>query len=325
MTNSLIQSRVTVWAVAFVFLAMTVTFGVYGSGVLAVAGFYVALTLTAVVISYVLSVAPYMVVLSPNEDVTAHDIVPHLDRVAANAHPGILVDKVIVDQRPLAVFTDPLVPGNLPVATGPVLPTVEAMIEEVRDDADLARALETQAHEAHVLLSTDAIQSFIASVPAGVLPQVLMASVLERAKTQYPSEDGWVVLSAARMNDVCLECIAGPVVTETAPYVPTLVPAGAGSLAEMIAEGNLGAAFSLIGHRPMFALADAVADFDALYRGRRGEVTTVSPLLAELTKDVPDDTLKAITIALTSALDGTYTNESEAVKTAIMKAVKVRG
>lgn len=318
------HSRVTVWLVASVLLFMAVTFGMYGSGVLAVAGFYAALTLTAVVVSYALSVAPYVPASWAQSD-SDYEPVPHLDRVAVNAHPGILVEKVTIDERPLAVFTDPQVPVNLPVAAGSTLPSVAAMIGEVRDDADLARILETQAHEARVLLSTDAIQSFIASVPAGTSPQTLMASVLAQAKMQYPSEDGWVVLSAARMNEVCLECVAAPMVTEATPYVPTMVPAGVGSLAEMIAEGNLGAAFSLIGHRPMFALADAVADFDALYRSRRGEATTVSPLLLEQAKDISDDTIKAITIALTSALDGTYTNEAEAVKTAIMKAVKARG
>lgn len=324
MISSILYSRVQVLAIALGVFVLAIALGAYGDGFIAIAGFYSALTITAVLVSYVLSVSPYV---STGDDDTnnQYGALHHIDRVAANAHPGVFVEKVQVDQRPMAVFRDPQVPVNLPVEISSADLNIAEMVEEVQEDADLARVLETQAHQSHVLLSTDAIQSFIASVPAGVSPQTLMISVLMRAKAQYPAEDGWVVLSAARMNEVCFECLAAPVVTKEAPYIPTIVPEGAGSLAEMIALGNLGAAFSLIGHRPMFALADAVADFDALYRLRRGEQVNVSSLLLDNTIAMSDETLKGITVALTSALDGTYTDESEAVKTAIMKAMKVRG
>lgn len=324
MISSLLYSRVQVLTIALVTLGLAVLLGAYGSGVIAIAGFYSALIITAVLVSYVLAVLPYASTSTYILDGEV-ETMPHIDRVTANAHPGVFVEKVQIDERPMAVFRDPLVPVNLPVGFGADQSVVEEMVEDVRDDADLARALETQAHLARVLLSTDAIQSFIASIPVGTSPQTLMTSVLMRAKAQYPSEDGWVVLSAARMNDVCLECMAAPVVTDTTPFVPTLVPEGSGSLAEMIALGNLSAAFSLIGHRPMFALADAVADFDALYRIRHGEEANISALLLDNTATMSDETLKGITVALTSALDGTYTNEFEAVKTAIMKAIRVRG
>jgi hypothetical protein len=76
----------------------------------------------------------------------------------------------------------------------------------------------------------------------------------------------------------------------------------------------------MIGHRPMIALADAAADLDGLYRTRHGVPAQISQALAQAV--LSDNQLKAAIAALTSALDGTYTDEAEAVKMAIMKAVK---
>jgi hypothetical protein len=81
----------------------------------------------------------------------------------------------------------------------------------------------------------------------------------------------------------------------------------------------------MIGKRPMFALADAAADLDAVYRNRKGENTTVSDMLIQETKNLSDEQITEMIAALTGALDGTYTDESSAVKMSIMKAVKVAG
>jgi len=70
----------------------------------------------------------------------------------------------------------------------------------------------------------------------------------------------------------------------------------------------------------MIALTDAAADLDALYRAKQGADVTVSKMLAHA--DVKSEQLHNAINALTSALDGTYTDEAEAVKMAIMKAVK---
>ena len=86
--------------------------------------------------------------------------------------------------------------------------------------------------------------------------------------------------------------------------------------------GNVVAAYEMIGHRPMFALADAAADLDALVRSRRGETVHISDMLAHETAKLGDEKIKNMIAALTGALDGTYTDEASAVKMAIMKAVK---
>jgi hypothetical protein len=97
----------------------------------------------------------------------------------------------------------------------------------------------------------------------------------------------------------------------------------AGSLAEAIVTKNIVAAYQLMANRPMIALADAASDLNAVYRGRKGESVTVSNLLEAHTREMSTDTLESLTLALTSALDGTYSTEEEAVKMAILKAVQV--
>ena len=66
---------------------------------------------------------------------------------------------------------------------------------------EVADAIEAQAHAAHVLLSTDATQYFVAAT-AGEDRAAILASVITAAKASYPSEDGWVVISADRMVEL---------------------------------------------------------------------------------------------------------------------------
>jgi len=125
------------------------------------------------------------------------------------------------------------------------------------------------------------------------------------------------------MQELCVVCAANAVHSSTAPYIPAVIPEGSGSLAEAIVGGNVLAAYELIGHRPMFALADAAADLDAVYRIRRGGNAVASELLMKSTASLTDAQILAMIEALTGALDGTYNDEASAVKMSIMKAIKV--
>jgi hypothetical protein len=140
-----------------------------------------------------------------------------------------------------------------------------------------------------------------------------LSKVIADAKGAYPLEDGWVVINQTRLT----ELTATPAVPATATVT------GNGSLAEAVVTGNVVAAYEMIGNRPMFALADAAADLDTLYRNRKGGSEEVSDLLTTATKDMKDEQIADMIAALTGALDGTYTDEASAVKMAIMKAVKI--
>ncbi len=183
-----------------------------------------------------------------------------------------------------------------------------------------ATQLENQAHAAEVLLSGDAMRYFMATTE-GMDRSNILAAIIERAKASYPSEDGWVVLNEERLTAQCDACVAAVVTpSNETPFIPATLPTGNSSLAEAIVSGNIVAAYQMIGHRPMIALADAAADLDALYRAKSGVPAQVSQVLAGAT--LSGVQLQAAIAALTSALDGTYTDEAEAVKMAIMKAVK---
>ena len=212
-----------------------------------------------------------------------------------------------------------------PVAEAPInLPTgmpiygyasMEEVTPEVTEESDELKALEDRAHEQRVLFSSDAFRYFRAQGNSDDQFAALDA-LIASARATYPSEDGWIVLNLARIEELM----------GAAAFVPAAVASvSAGSLAEAIVTGNIAAAYKLIELRPMLSLADAAAEFDAVYRMHQGNPTgnvIVSDLLKAEVAKRPLTDLSAAIDALTSALDGTYTDEASAVKMAVMKAVK---
>jgi hypothetical protein len=231
--------------------------------------------------------------------------------------PDVFVAKVTA---PVAAVTVDA-PLNLPVADA-VIGYANLKAEEVVEtQVDEMTMIENQAHAEKVLVSSEAVRHFMATTKPAERKEVL-AAVISAAKAKYPSEDGWVVLNEGRMNELCVTCAANQAATAHTEFVPTVVPTGAGSLAEAIVTGNVVAAYEMIGSRPMFALADAAADLDSVYRVRRGHEAKASDLLLSETANLSDEALLKTIEALTGALDGTYTDEASAVKMAIMKAIK---
>jgi uncharacterized repeat protein (TIGR01451 family) len=242
--------------------------------------------------------------------------------------PDVFVAKVQAPAMPVSTLT----PNNLPTGTpvvGYATAAAKAAGVEVSsnvhniDGAEMTK-IENHAHAQRVLLSSDAIRHFIATTDNQEERTEALDQVIVAAKAQFPAEDGWVVINEKRMNDLCLVCAANSVRSSAAPYIPAVIPEGAGSLAEAIVSGNVLAAYEMIGNRPMFALADAAADLDAVYRIRLGgEKAVASELLMKETATLTDEQILQMIQALTSALDGTYTDEASAVKMSIMKAIKV--
>jgi uncharacterized repeat protein (TIGR01451 family) len=239
---------------------------------------------------------------------------------------GMLAMKEAEALRP-DVFTPAVVasataqaPVNLPTGTPVIgysdMPGAHQVTDEV------VTALENRAHAQKALLSSDAVRHFISTTEGMVERNEALDAVIAEAKGLYPLEDGWIVINEARMRGLCETCMANQEASQTAPYIPAVVPEGSSSLAEAIVTGNIVAAYEMIGNRPMFALADAAADFDNVVRARKGADVSVSALLASEAAKLSDEKIKNIVAALTGALDGTYTDEASAVKMAIMKAVK---
>ncbi len=248
--------------------------------------------------------------------------------------PDVFVKSVSTIQMP----TISVVPAGLPVADKVI--GYEALVEaakpvgEITDDVatmsttssatdEVVTALENYAHAKKALLSSDAIRHFVGTTSSQEERFSALNDVITTAKEKYPAEDGWVVINEKRMRDLCVACSVNQVRSSVAPYVPTVIPEGSGSLAEAIVTGNIVAAYEMIGHRPMFALADAASDLDSVYRSRKGEKMVISDMLMQSTTNLSNEQIMQMIKALTGALDGVYNDEESAVKMAIMKAVKV--
>lgn len=214
------------------------------------------------------------------------------------------------------------VPNNLPVADAPVgyesyfagANVTEEQVDQVVTD------LENRAHAQHTLLSSDAVELFMRATNGEVDRNAMLDKIIVDAKSQYPLEDGWLVLNQSRMQSLCEECFSADKVAEV--QIGEALPDGSGSLAEAIVTGNVVAAYEMIGQRPMVALANAAADLDSVVRHRKGDTSPISNLLMQETKKLSDEQLQKMITALTGAIDGTYSDEASAVKMAIMKAVK---
>ena len=216
-----------------------------------------------------------------------------------------------------------IVSANLPIVVPQVgYDTLASLPLHLEAEEELT-ALENHAHSKKVLLSSDAMRFFIGQITEVGSRITTLDAVLAKARISFPSEDGWVVLNLERMETL-LDATLGEAehVSADLENNETVMPMTAGSLAEAIVSGNTHAAYQMISHRPMIALADAASDLDAVYRGKKGEAVTVSNMLKEHTQALSVEKLKAGIEALTSALDGTYSDEEQAVKMAIMKAVK---
>ena len=276
----------------------------FEAGSVMTAMFYALLVAWALYITYVLVIPKTMLATAPVL-VTPRSSVDPMTQ-AESIRPDVFSPMSAMTTAPTAVA-----PANLPVATPAVAPVAE---EEVTADTEttIATEVENEAHLHHALLSSGAVQSLIAMTTDSDRSQTL-SKVIADAKGAYPLEDGWVVINQTRLT----ELTATPAVPATATVT------GNGSLAEAIVTGNVVAAYEMIGNRPMFALADAAADLDTLYRNRKGGSEEVSDLLTTATKDMKDEQIADMIAALTGALDGTYTDEASAVKMAIMKAVKI--
>jgi uncharacterized repeat protein (TIGR01451 family) len=279
--------------------------------------FYILLVAWAAYITYFLVVRK-RIAGGPSDHVQAGPTQAERSmKQAEEIRPDVFTASVSSPAAPVAVA-----PSNLP--TGNIASDQpEIMVENPHQVDDVVvTELENRAHSQMALLSSDAVRHFVGTTKDEAKRNDALDAVIAEAKKTYPLEDGWIVINESRMVNLCEVCQVNKAASSAAPFIPATVPEGTGSLAEAIVTGNVVAAYDMIGNRPMFALADAAADLDALYRSRRGEVVAVSEMLKQETTSLSDEQIKNMISALTGALDGTYTDEASAVKMAIMKAVK---
>lgn len=290
--------------------------------------FYLLLIAWSLFITYLLVIRNREPQLAPEGAVEFEPASVQSMKQAESVRPDVFVPSMAA-AAPVAepATAQSAAPINLP--TGAMAPTSESIdtapvaVNPHQVGEALVTQLEDRAHSQKALLSSDAVRHFISTTEGSVERNEALDEVIAEAKKNYPLEDGWIVINEARMRNLCEVCQVNAAEKDEMPFVPSTIPEGSGSLAEAIVTGNVVAAYEMIGNRPMFALADASADLDALYRKRRGGDEIVSAMLEQESAGLSDEQVQEMIKALTSALDGTYTDEASAVKMAIMKAIKV--
>ncbi|USN88090.1 MAG: DUF11 domain-containing protein [Candidatus Nomurabacteria bacterium] len=288
--------------------------------------FYTLLMLWALYIAYLMVVRP---TLYDDDKLVTTNNIKLTNSGSNNISPTTVVENVGADtSKTDTAVVESAVPANLPIAPVIGYANLEDNVSSAEtsahmiDDEEVTR-IENYAHTEHVLLSSDAIRHFVGKVDEVDERLNILSQIIKAAKSQIPAEEGWIVINEKRMIDLCKDSGLFQVAEKATQFIPTVMPEGSGSLAEAIVTGNVVAAYEMIGHRPMFALADAAADLDSVYRTRKGNKEVVSDMLLKETESLSDEQLLDMIKALTGALDGTYTDEASAVKVAIMKAVKV--
>ena len=184
--------------------------------------------------------------------------------------------------------------------------------------------LEERAHRHNVVLSGDAVHFIVGERDTEEARLARLEDIIARAKVTYPREDGWIVVSRQRIEELMGDhsYVAPPASEARQETMREEESAANISLAEAILAGDITAAYAALGNAPMTALAGAAADLDAVFRGRHGEEAEVSEALTYAASNVASTQLEAAIAALASAIDGLYQDEGAAVKLAIMKAIK---
>ena len=98
-----------------------------------------------------------------------------------------------------ALHTTADVPFNLPTAQVGYQSLESDAIQE--DDYEI-EALETLAHSHKVLLSSDAMRLFVAQITRVEERTTMLEALVSKARVSFPSEDGWVVLNLARLEQL---------------------------------------------------------------------------------------------------------------------------
>ncbi len=279
-------------------------------------------------------------VIIPAQEYTQHLETAHVAETTPVAHepeiftvhstPAPVVQSYIrsVAEAPanLPVMAEPLGYAAHAAAFGSVATTededeagVDSEAEEPEeDDNNIESHLENIAHRESILLSSDALRAIIDQGETTEESEAHLREVITRAKASYPREDGWIILNRERLNTLFKAEVPASVAT---PVVDAKVE-GATTLAEAIVTGNTTLAYQMLGTSPLLAIADAAEEIDSVIRARKDGSVVAHDLLVRASATISDEKLKSAVSALVSAIDGTYADETAAVRLAVIKALK---
>jgi len=174
--------------------------------------FYLLLILWGLAVAYVLVLRKDSVlgVTFPKTQTAAVPQIPHIHVAPTVKEPIVIAQKPIVASAPA-----PAAPRGLLVATRNAAVGYEAFyemstteeneMEEIvetvpeRDDSADMETLEARAHDAHILISSDALRFIMGQSPKLEERIEVLDMVIDVAKSTYPKEDGWVIVNKERI------------------------------------------------------------------------------------------------------------------------------
>lgn len=255
-----------------------------------------------------------------------------------------------VKSEPVAASVVAPMPVALPMVSAPTpvpAPTVsaDAGIPQLED------VIESRAHAAGVLMSPEAVVAAteLASDRADVLK--LFGTILNDAVRTLPREDGWIMLTSDRLENLAAT-IAPKVAEKTvvSTVVPTYTIASTKPAASVdvthvagvdeavavqfvtsLVSGNRELAFSIIrsmehDHVSPTTLITSVATvLDRLYRVRQGGKNGIDAALVDASQNLNDDKLHQLVEVFTHSLDTVYANPFTGVKLALAQAFEIIG
>lgn len=232
----------------------------------------------------------------------------------------------------------------------PFAPAVSPTAPEPKSPANdgipaLSDVLESRAHAAGILLSPEALISAQNLAPSRSETLQRFGDILNAAVRTLPREDGWILLSSDRFNELAGSADVSPVpavrVSAPAPSAQTttgsvsaegvLAESAANTLVRAILSGDRDGAFALVrahekeGMDPTKLMTGAATIFDGLYCARRDNLTTGDLALTESAARVSDETLATLVEVMTHAIDGTYASVYTGVKLAVAQAFDLIG
>lgn len=216
----------------------------------------------------------------------------------------------------------------------------------------LSDVIESRAHAAGVLMSPEAVQFASKLSPDRTETLKTFGEILNEAVRTVPREDGWIMLTSDRLEDIASKTPSknvtqqAPVATVVASVSSTPIVEGgvrtytygeradeasAVAFVSAIVSGNRDAAFSIIRSlehasvSPATLMTSTATVLDRLYRVRQGGKNGVDKELLNASMNVNDENLHKLVEVFTHSLDIVYTNPFTGVKLALAQAFEVVG
>ncbi len=203
----------------------------------------------------------------------------------------------------------------------------------------IADVIESRAHAAGVLMSPEAVEIASSLTRDRAETLKLFGSILNEAVKTIPREDGWVMLTSDRLNE--LTGGRKPVLEAHAPQevrayvepvsVATVDEAAAVEFVGAVLAHDRTTAFAIVRSlehdnvSPTALITSAATVLDRLYRARTGGTNGVPQNLLENAASIPDESLHRLVEIFAHALDTVYSNQFTGVKLALAQAFEIVG